>query len=321
MRQRYSTPPAGSEVTKVLQTTKNLVSFVYAQLYFPVFSNGLKEITRWVGGNWSEGISTGLNCLVARCGWEDQQDSFARQKLIIYNAEDCLALQLIVNGVARICDRRDNGSQADEEVVNTDSLKSDLPIHLGKVVFALPEFDYINKAAYWDYQREKVQLRHGQKRPSKPMRKRPRRKVRINETVKLAPLASCPTCGESKISTTRRNIKSLHDLKFSRNGVKRWIGNYVRRHYRCNVCGAKFTDHVPEWPDHHEGSGLLAYVVYQLVELRISHRAIDRSLSDLFDMRLPRTTVSCLKSRAAKIYSQTCAAMLGSLVAGQVLLR
>jgi transposase-like protein len=60
-------------------------------------------------------------------------------------------------------------------------------------------------------------------------------------------------------------------------------------------------------------------VVYQLIELRISNRVVDRSLTDLFGMRLPRTVVNRLKSRAAKIYSQTCDAMLVKLIGGDVL--
>jgi len=319
MTEQYDTPPDGSSVAKVIRITMNLVSFVFAQVYFPALSNGLKEITRWIGGDWSAGICTGLDCLVARYRWEEKRDSVTHAQLVNYNAEDCLALQRVSNEVARICVGRDHNPQRDEKVVNSDSLKSDLPFRLGRTVFALPEFDYINKAAYWDYQREKIQLRHGQKRPSKPMRKRPRRKLHINETIKLAPLASCPSCRLLDIRTIRRNHRIVRDLKFGRAGVKRWIVKYVRRHYRCDSCGAKFADQVKEWPPHREGPGLLAYVVYQLVELRISQREIGRSLSDLFGVILPRTTVFRLKSRAAKFYSQTCAAMRRSLVVGRVL--
>ena len=319
MCELYVKPLENSIAAKAIQSAMNLVSFVYAQLYFPVLSNRLKDINRWAGGTSSEGICSGLDSIVARSRWEEMRDSATHRDLILYNAEDCLALQRVFTDISRICLMRDDSPHCDNEVVNADLLKRDLPHRLGTIVFALPEFDHINKAAYWDYQREKVQVRHPQKKTAKTRRKKPSGGNVFNKTIKLAALDLCPECGHSNISKTGINNQRVNDLKFGRSGVKRWVVMHVRRRYRCNVCGAKFIDHLQEWPDTHEGPGLLAYVIYQLVELRISHRAIGRSLNDLFGMNLPRTTVSRLKTRAAKFYSQTCVSMLDSLVAGRVL--
>jgi hypothetical protein len=321
MLRRYGAPAQDSAVLTAISKSLNLVSVIFAQLYFPVLSNRLKDIARWLGAEWSDNTCSGLDCIVQRCDWQEDRNALIRNKLVIYNAEDCLALQLVVDEVtARLCESRDSSAQSSDKIVKTDSLKRDLPHQLGKIKFVVPTFEQINKTAYWDYQRVKIQARSA-KFPTFS-RECKRRKVsnirQFNKTIEFPSMRSCPRCAYSKIFKTAKIKKTVRDLKFGKTGVKRWIVNYIGHRYRCSVCGTTFSD-CPEWPQHSEGAGLLAYVVYQLIELRISHRAVDRSLTDLFGMRLPRTVVNRLKSRAAKIYSQTCDAMLVKLLDGNVL--
>jgi predicted RecB family nuclease len=319
---RYGVPAQDSAVLAAINKPLNLVSAVFAQLYFPVLSNSLKEIACWLGAERSDSTCSGLDCIVQRCTWEEHRSALIRNKLVIYNAEDCLALKLLVDEVtACICESRDCGAQSSDKIVKADSLKRDLPHHLGKIKFVVPTFEQINKTAYWDYQRVKIQARSTKLPTFSRDYKRPNvsKIQQFNKTIESRSITSCPNCAYSKIFKTAKITKTVRDLKFGRTGVKRWIVNYIGHHYRCRVCGATFSDRSPEWPQHSEGAGLLAYVVYQLIELRISHRAVDRSLTDLFGMRLPRTVVNRLKSRAAKIYSETCEAMLVKLVGGNVL--
>jgi len=322
MLRRYGTPTQDSAVLAAINKPLNLVSIIFAQLYFPVLSNRLKEIARWLGAEWSDNTCSGLDCVVQRCDWQEDRSALIQNKLVIYNAEDCLALQLVVEEVtALLCESRDSSPQGSDKIVKTDSLKRELPHHLGTITFVVPTFEQINKTAYWDYQREKIQARSA-KFPtfSSENKRRKVSKIRqFNKTIEFPSITSCPTCASSKIFKTAKIKKTVRDLKFGRTGVKRWIVNYIGHRYRCSVCGTTFSDRSPEWPQHSEGAGLLAYVVYQLIELRISNRVVDRSLSDLFGMRLPRTVVNRLKSRAAKIYSETCDTMLVKLVGGNVL--
>jgi hypothetical protein len=322
MLRRYGAPTQDSAVLAAINNPLNLVSVIFAQLYFPVLSNRLKDIAHWLGAEWSDNTCSGLDCVVQRCDWQEDRNSLIRNKLITYNAEDCLALQTVVDEVtARLCESRDDRVQSSDKIVKTDSLKRDLPYHLGKIKFVVPTFERINKTAYWDYQRVKIQARSAKLPATSNEHKRCKASniQQFNRTIEFPSIRSCPRCAYSKIFTTGRIKKTVRDLKFGKTGVKRWIVKYIGHSYRCSVCGTTFSDCLLEWPQHSEGAGLLAYVVYQLIELRISHRAVDRSLTDLFWMRLPRTVVNRLKSRAAKIYSQTCEAMLVKLVGGNVL--
>jgi predicted RecB family nuclease len=322
MLRRYGAPAQASAALAAINKPLNLVSALFAQLYFPVHSNRLKEIACWLGAKWSDNTSSGLDCVVQRCNWQEDRSALIRNKLVIHNSEDCLALKLVVDEVtARLGEGRDSSRQSSDGIVITDSLKRDLPHRLGKIDFVVPTFDQINKTAYWDYQREKIQARSA-KLPTFSSGYKRRKMPRIrqfNKRVEFPPIRSCPRCACSKIFKIRKIEKIVRDLKFGKTGVKSWIVNYIGHRYRCSVCGTTFSDRSAEWPQSSEGAGLLAYVVYQLIELRISHRAVDRSLTDLFGMRLPRTLVNRLKSRAAKIYRQIPEAMLVKLVGGNVL--
>jgi predicted RecB family nuclease len=56
MLRRYGAPTQDSAVLAAIKKPLNLVSEIFAQLYFPVPSNRLKEIARWLGAEWSDNI-------------------------------------------------------------------------------------------------------------------------------------------------------------------------------------------------------------------------------------------------------------------------
>ena len=92
------------------------------------------------------------------------KDSGLKQKLVTYNAEDCEALERVASAVAQLCQRQtETVKPEDNDVVHTDSLKCPHPYRLGKFDSSVPELKYINRAAYWDYQREKIYVRSSQR--------------------------------------------------------------------------------------------------------------------------------------------------------------
>jgi len=71
MRERYGKPPAGSVAAGAIQGGMNLLSVIFAQVYFPTFSNGLKEIARALVSVVRLGRERDSNrCLATR--WEHQ---------------------------------------------------------------------------------------------------------------------------------------------------------------------------------------------------------------------------------------------------------
>ena len=65
---------------------------IYAQIYFPTYSNGLKEITGYLAFRWSGSLTSGLETIVWRHRWEASSDPAMKQTLLDYNRQDCEAL-------------------------------------------------------------------------------------------------------------------------------------------------------------------------------------------------------------------------------------
>jgi len=92
MCERYGGPPADSAVAKAISTSVNILSLIFAQVYFPTYSNGLKEISTCLGYEWGDPSFSGLQSIVWRHDWESSGDPKVQEKLIAYNAEDCEAV-------------------------------------------------------------------------------------------------------------------------------------------------------------------------------------------------------------------------------------
>ncbi len=70
----------------LVEKSVNLLSVIYAQIYFPTYSNGLKDIARHLGFRWSDVNATGFDALTWRYNWELSKHPALKQKLLIYNA-------------------------------------------------------------------------------------------------------------------------------------------------------------------------------------------------------------------------------------------
>ena len=90
---------------------------------------------------------------------EDKRCKY-KKKLVLYNSEDCKALEKTADLVYEICQRRTAiNTDENDKVIFTDLLKRESPYRLGTNKFSSAELEQINKAAYWDYQRNKIYIR------------------------------------------------------------------------------------------------------------------------------------------------------------------
>ncbi|MEW6584852.1 MAG: TM0106 family RecB-like putative nuclease [Nitrospirota bacterium] len=104
MCDRYGGPSEGSAASKAIASSINLLSVIFAQVYFPSYSNGLKENARFLGFEWNDPSSSGLQSIVWRHQWEESRDPTVQEKVIVYNAEHAIKafarLQKIVSGLS-----------------------------------------------------------------------------------------------------------------------------------------------------------------------------------------------------------------------------
>jgi hypothetical protein len=96
MRERY---PAVIEnpalLEKLTKESVNVLAFIYGQVYFPTYSNSLKDIAGFLGLSWPERDATGVRSIIWRYEWEKSMKSETQQKLRDYNLADCEALEFL----------------------------------------------------------------------------------------------------------------------------------------------------------------------------------------------------------------------------------
>ena len=242
MCERYGEQPEGSAVAKAVESSVNLVSVVFGQIYFPTYSNGLKEIAGYLGFTWSDPIASGVQTIAWRNKWEAATTPSLKASILTYNAQDCEALALVASKVGELHKlSSDAEGSSQNSVVYTERLKRDHLYGFKRNAFAFPELDVINKAAYWDYQRERVYvksnacLKSALRRPS-----RPRSGLSPNKTIECPSPLSCPKCASSKFFGHGKKNKTVLDLNFMRHGIKRWIIRYQFHRYKCQTCGGTF---------------------------------------------------------------------------------
>jgi predicted RecB family nuclease len=312
MRQRYGELDIAPAFLDQLQAQAiNLVSFLFAQVYFPTYSNALKEIARYLGFEWTDNAASGITSLMWRYYWERHKNHDYKEKLLLYNAEDCEAIERLTRFLLRLNNKQAEESSTDNEIIQAESLNPLYPFEskFGKAEFVLPEFQAINKAAYWDYQQEKVYFRSypRRKRRQKKKRKDVAQKTHINKIVSLdlpQPLY-CPKCQSSSVVKNGRKYKVVDDIKFGNGSVKRWIVKYYYYRQRCQNCGFASFSNLQPWTGSKYGHNLIAYTIYQIIDLQISQSATAQSIHQLFGFSLSKSMVGRFKTQASSFYMET----------------
>jgi predicted RecB family nuclease len=324
MCDKYGGPPEGSAVSKAIASSINLLSVIFAQVYFPSYSNGLKENARFLGFEWTDPSSSGLQSIVWRHQWEESRDPMVQEKLIVYNADDCEAIRLVAQALGQLIKSDidvDKSSGSESKIVHVEQLGNNLTSLWRPFKSPLSDLEQINSAAYWNYQRDRVFVRSGvaKKKTTRPsMLLKPVKSVEM--VVLLKAQASCPECGKRGRKKERLLSRTVRDIVFGRNSVKGRVVKYVFQTYSCRSCGHEYGLH--EWYLHGNrkfGWNMLAYTVYHIVHLYVPQLTIQHTLNRLFGFSLVKTTLSKLKSKASDYYLVTKKKILDQIIHGNLI--
>jgi len=321
MCERHGRPPEDSQVAIAVDRPINLLSFICAQVYFPTYSNGLKEITGYLGFQWSGTLLSGINSIVWRDRWEVSRNPALAQALIDYNRQDCEALEFLTKRLTALHQTTPADSKLPQQkVVLTSDMKRESPYGFKTNQFAFPEMDTINKAAYWDYQRERVYMKSRNKSPRKRRRHATARNVFTpNNTLEHAQRSSCPNCKSEQVYRHDEQTRTVIDLRFMGHGIKRWVTRHITRRCRCSSCKFSFYPQDPSWPKERYGSNLVAYVVYLNIELRMPLIRVSSNVSKLFGIALWIGRMIKFKARAAETYRVVYDDIIKELCSGNLL--
>jgi predicted RecB family nuclease len=165
-----------SKIDEAIKNSVNLLSIIGPYIYFPTYSNSLKEIARFLNFTWSDPLSSGLQSLAWRTRWL-QGDRSYKETLLQYNRDDCIALRKVTEFIETIiCAEAQNIAMAESSFVHTSALSKDKDQSslFGKKEFLLEDFVKINECAYFDYQRDRVFARERKTRGRRtPKTKKP----------------------------------------------------------------------------------------------------------------------------------------------------
>jgi predicted RecB family nuclease len=215
MKKRYVSATDEMEfVDRLIGTSINLLDWIYGKIYFPTYSNSLKEIGRYFSFEWTSPRSSGATAPLLRRAWELNADDDLKRELIIYNMDDCRATMIVADAIRRIC----CDGASDLNAVDVASLEVGFQRTYGKFDCALQEFEKINKAAYWDYQRSKVYVRTD-KTVRRTVQKFQDRRKRLAVEKELATGAIseiCSKCNAAELQMRREGSYIVYDVKFMR---------------------------------------------------------------------------------------------------------
>jgi predicted RecB family nuclease len=304
---------------EILNNSINVTTLIYENIYFPTYSNELKEIGRYLGCKWKSPDASGIQSIYWRKKWEMTRDDKWKKMLISYNQEDCLNLAIVVNKILHILNKA--GIKENSDVIFAKNLKQRLITqNYHSDNFYSETYEYISKAAYFDYQREKVFIRTN---PSLGRYRKAKKKKNYLRTNKYIPLRvrKCPFCKNFglKIQPGARWYKYALDLKFTGGGVKKWKISYYSEKYLCPKCDKSFYAPKLKKAKYHYLYNLKAWVVYHYVVSKLSFERIAQYTNDLFGYNIGFGRVISMKKEMARYYKITHKKILNSICSGNTI--
>ena len=320
-------------VNRLLTRLNNVLSILYSHIYFPVYTNRLKDVVRYLGFSWTDPSASGLQSIVWRKRWEDASDSELKMRLITYNLEDCEALKTVTEFVQRHAIAAEQKTPSTSGEVPQVSYVQELEKHTdkrrwGAISFFHPDFHFINRCAYFDYQRNNVYVRTSKRLKELKARKRRDRNhsIRVSSHLEIAARV-CPFC-KSKDVTGHASKKLLghrgprtkrgFDLIISGSGIKRRVVECHSTVHLCSACGKAFVpdQHLRLNPHFH---ALKSWAMYHRMVCRLSCGRISDLLWEFFGFHVNRSQLHQIQSEMAEYYQPTYRKLMKSLLSGNLL--
>ena len=294
----------------IKQRMVNVLALIYGKVYFPVRSNSLKDIGRFVGSSWTSPDASGLQTLVWRHHWEETLHTEYKQRLTAYNHEDCIALFMLTNELTRIASTAD----AQPSIDFADHPKQ-LATPLGEQIHS--RFEAMLKSAHADYEGKKISIQQDETEGGTNGKRRGGR-IGHQGYMRLIPRATkvilipqreiCPKCGNIPLRASTKMVeRTIIDLVFSTNGCRKTVTKYKGVVGYCQNCYGYYSpEEINKFVSSQLfGHGLQSWVVYQRLVLRLPYRLIAQSMEDLFNEPINEGTIGNFLNNFAHYYADT----------------
>jgi hypothetical protein len=317
------------EVEQLLARLCNVLSLVYTHVYFPIYCNGLKYVAGYLGFRWTDPSATGIQSVVWRHRWEESGCDSLKQRLMTYNLEDCEALRHVTEFLyLALAHFRATGdrqvSVAGQNLAQVEELDpiSSRP-HWCCVDFAVPDFEFVNQRAYFDYQRDRVYIRTSKCIRKSVARSRTRKckrtRLRANQIVEIR-CETCPSCGSPDLvlKPDRRLARVAHDLRIRHGQIRRWVTQFTTMWHYCAKCQRRFLplDYLRLEEFFHS---LKSWAMYEYVAHRTTLASIAETVRDCFAVRMNTSQVFQIKQALGRYYAETCKVILERMRMGSLI--
>ncbi|WP_298349151.1 IS66 family transposase [Runella sp.] len=258
----------------------NINSFIYGKIYFPTYSNGLKDLGKSLGVKWTDEKASGLQTISWRNEWERGQTK-RKDDLLNYNQEDCLALKILTDELTRIQTTATVSNDV-EFVQNPKKIASEISQGVHN------QFKNILELAHNNANKSKISF-------DKEVVERVKQKrigvtfspPKITKKVFINHPEFCPQHPETKLSTTQTtSIRIIVDIVFTENGVRKSVVKYEGFRGYCELCHKMHFHSFYLERSKIYGHNFKAWLIYQRVSLQLPYSKIGECLESIFGKKM-----------------------------------
>ena len=267
----------------------NTNSFIFGKIYFPTYSNGLKDLAKSLGMTWTNEKASGLQSIIWRNEWEEGLEK-RKEDLEIYNQEDCLALKILTDELTRI--------QTDVAISNdVDFIQNPKKIATEKSSKVHNQFELILESAHSEYNRNKIKLDLYENKiiiiqNKKGIKWLPQKINRPNKSIYLEADKYCFKHTERELNKSKIvSKKVIIDLMFRKNGVNKIIIEYLGIHGYCPICNNSYASlSFRQLGRQLYGHNFKSWFVFQRIEIQLPFAKIIKSLDGLINDKISSST-------------------------------
>ena len=307
---------SASVLSDINDQAVNLLTYFHQGVYVPTYTNELKDVGRHCGFTWSHKKASGIQSIVWRKRWEMTGRTRYKKLVMQYNIEDCEALVLVKNWLARLHERMETNAGRFERV---DWLPSKAQFYFGTNHFLIPDFEKINDCAYFDFQTKVVlpKTNPSFERRKKGVRSKASRKPKVNVQTQVVFPEACPYCGYDRFYRHVVYQRRIIDLRWMKDGIKRWVTQYRTGNLRCIRC-RKITTPEKLHPARF-GRNVFLWALHLNVTYRLSFEAVKRLLAETFGIKLTRAAIHRYRGVLAEEYRRAYDEILEDMVKGDLI--
>ena len=297
----------------------NINKVIYGQVYFPVYSNSLKDIGKYIGASWSKDNSSGIQCIVWRYNWENQYENrdFYKSTIINYNKEDCYALAHLLEKLMGIENAINSGLSLPPSTDFADTVNNDKMSEVQNKIHK--QFGAILNFAHENYDNKKFSLQKllKTKDPTREnnqsvrvgiTRKRPNPKVEK----RLSSKRICPICKAKLIISKKIREQIVTDIIFTKNTVRKTVIRYYGNQSFCSKCSKYYAP--PQINNMVLGHNYKVWLLYQRMYLRLPYRIIEQNMLEMFDEQVCQATITNTLKYFANYYKNTSKILLREIL-------